>query len=251
MRGLPLRMPQHTALSSPLCLLPEPPRRLQPGGSLFLQALIRDEDGWNALAYAAQQRDPAVVAALLANPVSREACRVTFQGWLPIHLAAEIGNAATVAQLLAAYPQSAAARHFYPDGMTPLDTCLLNCADADQRAAVARVLLPAGPAATALESLLAAGPAGQQLLPVFVAARMPLSGELWGALPVACPGLGRLLPAALAHSPEQARLLVQHLPAADAQRLRLFALCLARAQRRAGVRLPSEMLAQLLSLFDA
>ena len=94
---------------------------------------------------------------------------------------------------------------------------------------------------------------GQAALPLhtdFVAARLPLSPEVWALLPPACPGLGRALPAALAHSASQASSLVQHLPPADVERLRTFALCLARAQQRGNFSLPVPILASLLSHFD-
>jgi hypothetical protein len=58
-----------------------------------------------------------------------------------------------------------------------------------------------------------------QALPLFadsVIARLPLAADEWALVPTPCPGLGRALPAALAHSAIQASTLVQHLPAADA-----------------------------------
>jgi hypothetical protein len=65
------------------------------------------------------------------------------------------------------------------------------------------------------------------------------------------PRLLRALPAVLAHSAEQARCLVQHLPPADVQRLRTAALCLARAQKQSGVFLPNPVVWQILQLMDA
>jgi hypothetical protein len=70
-------------------------------------------------------------------------------------------------------------------------------------------------------------------------------------MPRQCPGLGLALPAALAHSASQASSLVRHLPAADAQRLRTFALCLARVQRRWDIQVPVAIVDLLLSHFDA
>ena len=64
-------------------------------------------------------------------------------------------------------------------------------------------------------------------------------------------GLRRALPAALAHSASQASSLVRHLPATDAQRLRTFALCLARMQRRWDIQLPVAIIDLLLSHIDA
>ena len=135
-------------------------------------------------------------------------------------------------------------------GETPLDSALLHCHDPDKRAAVARVLLPAMPAGSALDSLLNAGPSGRHLLPDFVAAHLPLSADIWRRLPRSCP-LARLLPAALEHSAEQARQLVQHLPVADVARLRCAALCLARAQRRTRIHLPPALTGLILALTGA
>jgi hypothetical protein len=132
--------------------------------------------------------------------------------------------------------------------LTPVDIALLHCQDPDKRDAVARLLLPVGSAAGALESLLEAGLAGERLLPDFVAARLPLSVGLWIMLPSPCPGLGHLLPAALACSTEQAYHLVHHLPDADASRLRLGALCLARAQRCTRVHLPPSITGLIIAL---
>ena len=67
-----------------------------------------------------------------------------------------------------------------------------------------------------------------QLLPAFIADRLPLTDAQWALIPIApLPGLCRILPAALACSVDQAGQLVRRLPLADAQRLRTAALCLA------------------------
>jgi hypothetical protein len=95
---------------------------------------------------------------------------------------------------------------------------------------------------------------GQTALPHFadfVVARLPLSAAEWALLPRHCPGLVRALPSALAHSASQASSLVRHLPAADVARLRTFALCLARVQRRWDIQLPVAIINLLLSHFDA
>ena len=67
--------------------------------------------------------------------------------------------------------------------------------------------------------------------------------------PSACPcaPLAAVLPAALARSHAEARLLVQHLPQGQRQQLRTFALCLVRSQRRAGATLPAELTARVLA----
>jgi hypothetical protein len=60
--------------------------------------------------------------------------------------------------------------------------------------------------------------------------------------------LGRALPAALAHSGQQAG---AHLPAADVARLRTFALTLVRVPGRWDIQLPVAIIDLLLSHIDA
>jgi hypothetical protein len=84
-----------------------------------------------------------------------------------------------------------------------------------------------------------------------VAAAPALTEEQWAAVPSPCPGLGRALPAALDRSEAEARRIVQRLPGAEAQRLRVFALCLERSQRRLGIQLPSPLVGTLLALAAA
>lgn len=67
-------------------------------------------------------------------------------------------------------------------------------------------------------------------------------------MPSPCPALCRALPAALQHSAEQARQLVRRLPAADAERLRVAALALAREQCRLRVQLPGSVVGRIPSL---
>ncbi len=209
--------------------------------------LMRSSVGETPLSVAAHYGQEGMAALLLA--AAPQATLVAeSSGDLPIHTAAWLGHAAVVAQLLAACPESAMASG--EDNLTPLAVALRHCQVADKRDAVVRVLLPAMPANLALETLKQEGLAGQRLLLDFVAARLPLSDDLWARLPNPCLGLGRLLPAALAHGTGQARHLVRHLPAADVELLRLAALCLARAQRRTRVRLPPSVTGLILSLFD-
>jgi hypothetical protein len=70
-------------------------------------------------------------------------------------------------------------------------------------------------------------------------------------VPSPCRELGSALPAALQHSPEQARQLVRRLPAVDAERLQVAALALVRAQRRNRVSLPALIVGRILSLMLA
>jgi hypothetical protein len=109
----------------------------------------------------------------------------------------------------------------------------------------------AGPTAEVLEALLAAG---AEALPMFadcVLARLPLADAEWQLVPTPCPGLGQALPAALACSPAQAGSLVQHVPTADAERLRVAALALARAQECSRLNLPSPLVWRMLALSAA
>lgn len=115
----------------------------------------------------------------------------------------------------------------------------------------ARCLLAAGPAAAALAAIQVGGPPAQHLFADFVAARCPLRKGRWSGILHACPGIARALPAAYSHSPQQARQVVRRLPPADAERLRTFALCLARMQRRLGLPLPADVCGHMLAAFDA
>ena len=91
-----------------------------------------------------------------------------------------------------------------------------------------------------------------------IAKCFPLSPQKWGLIPlVPIPGLGRVLPAALAASPTVAREVVRRLPPADFDRLRTAALCMARMQRCTEQRreqcwpqyLPRGVVEHILSLF--
>lgn len=119
--------------------------------------------------------------------------------------------------------------------------------------AAAPCLRRSGAADAALAALSAANDNHQldELYADFVMARLPLSEAAWAIVPLRCPGLGRALPAALAHSPQQAQQLVRRLSLVHKQRLRTFALCLARMQRQLDVPLPPLVLGQILALFDA
>ena len=207
---------------------------------------MRDSDGRTPLSVAAWHGQKSMVDLLLAAAPQLALLADEEDAALPVHHAAEQGHATCVAQLLATDPRAVDA--VTASGLTPLDAALWGCNNAKKREAVARVLLPAGPAGLALASLIKAGRTGRRLLPDFVAARLPLTDEHWSLLPCPCPGLGPLLPAVLAMGTAQAHQLVHHLPAADAKRLRLAALCLARAQRRTCVHLPPSITGLILSL---
>lgn len=90
---------------------------------------------------------------------------------------------------------------------------------------MARCLLGAGPVDAVMEALSAANTSHLQdeLYVDFVLARLPLTGDAWALVPLRCPGLGRALPVALAHSPQQAWQLMWLLPTADQERLHTLA----------------------------
>lgn len=170
-------------------------------------------------------------------------------GDTPLHEAAARGDSAVIQLLLDAAPEAAAATN--ASRLTPLGTALRN-RQATARGMAVHCLLPATPTAVVLSELASAGAAGLCFYPDAIAARLPLSAAEWAMLPASCPGLGRALPAVLAHSPAQARQLVHHLPAADLHRLQTFALCLQHEQARWGVWLPTDVVwHQLLARFEA
>ncbi len=166
-------------------------------------------------------------------------------GWTPLHAAAMAGCAPIAQLLLGVAPHTAAA---LSAGCTPLEIALQHVRRQDKCLAVARCLLPATPASTALRVLRSAGPAEQHLFADCVAAAAPLSEEQWALVPTLCPEIGRALPAVLATGDAQARQLVPHLHPADGARLRTFALCLARLQRQLAMDLPPALVGRLMAL---
>jgi hypothetical protein len=174
-------------------------------------------------------------------------------GALPVHRAAEFGHTATCQLLLDRAPQTAVMVDF--DGRTPLQFALLAVHHHHMCLDAARCLVAAAPVASVVAALVAV-PQALPLFADFFITRSPhLTSEewmaAWSAVPAPCPGLLRALPAVPAHSAEQARHLVQHLPPADVQRLRTAALCMARAQKQSAVALPSAVVWQVLQLIGA
>ena len=110
---------------------------------------------------------------------------------------------------------------------------------------VARLLLPHTPPEGALAALAAAGDVA---LPLFadLAACHALSTSQWQCVPAPCPGLRAALPAVLARSEAEAGWLVSRLPAPARTRLRVAALCLARAQRMLGIELERALVRRML-----
>ena len=148
------------------------------------------------------------------------------------------------------------------DGRTPLRVALQQ-PHSPARVQAAALLATAGPTQAVLEDLCSTGTViARELLPDFVASRLPLTEAQWALIPSPRPGLSHILPAALASSVSQAGQVVRRLPPPDAQRLRTFALCLARLQRRMPISrrrrpplwpeyLPAAAVQHILSFFDA
>ena len=141
-------------------------------------------------------------------------------------------------------------------------TLLLTTLDLNKSQA-AEALLAAMPADAALVNMCTSeSPLAHQLLPRFIANHLPLAEAQWALIPITSHiRLACALPAALASSAAQARQLVRRLPPADVQRLRTFALCLARMQRTMPVSqrrryplwpeyLPPAAVERILTFFD-
>ncbi len=193
--------------------------------------------------YAARHDDTAAVQALLA--VGPLLPRLADEGgWLPCHMAAHHGHVAVLRLLLQLAPEAATAGNLAPlraallYGHHIAALCLLGCGSSH---AVLECLASVAGNVHAPRSV-------QALFSVVVAEGLPLLPGEWQLVPVPCPGLGPLLPQALAISFEQARQLVRHLPPADVQRLRAGALALAHAQRTRRVYLPPPLTHRILTL---
>jgi len=238
-------------------------------------ASAADPKGQLPLHLAAQHGRASVVQLLLAAAPDTVLARDS-KGHLPLHCAAwggharmllpranpetalaEYGHAVVVQQLLAAAPGTALERDGV--GRLPLQLALLHLKQEGRHAAliaefwlsVSRCLLAADTAANVLNILAEGGPLAMPLFADFILCRPPLTAAEWALVPAPCPGLGRALSTVMAHSTEQARQLVRHLPAEDVQRLRTFALCLALRQRQLRIFLPAPLTQRILSLFDA
>lgn len=200
--------------------------------------LLPDAEGWLPAHVAACYDSVAALKQLLAAAPDT-ATAMTDDGETMHYLAAERGRVDALRLLLQLAPEPAAA-----GTLAPLRAALLN-----GHLPAARLLLSFGSTRAVLACLAAAN--SQASLPLFaeaIAARLPLLPDEWQPVQAPCPGLGPLLPQALALSFEQARQLVRHLPAADAQRLRAGALALARAQRVRRVYLPPPLAHRILAL---
>ncbi|PRW58720.1 ankyrin repeat-containing protein [Chlorella sorokiniana] len=221
----------------------------QPGGAAAAAAAT-DSHGRVALHYAAAAGHLPTLELLLQVAPSTAAAEDE-GGDYPLHAAAAAGLPDAVRLLMAAAPEAITAPG--RTGLTPIELALgnntLQHTTGAQRQAAARLLLAAAPAADLLPALQRAGrERGWALIPNAVALHLPLSDDEWDLVPYNLPGLGAALPAALAHSREQTRQLMRHLPRSDLFRLRIGALCLGRAQRRTEMALPPPILQQMLCL---
>ena len=213
-------------------------------------ALTADADGWTPLHVAATCNDDAhlATARLLLRAAPSAALHPSHAGETPLHVAAAEGCPRKASLLAAAAPRALV--QLCVAGQTPLHAALALKSE-KARAATVRALLPMG---SDTETLLVLNVTLPQSLPFFadfVIARPALSTINWALVPSPCPGLGRALPAALAHSPGQAPCLVARLPQGDKDRRRAFALALHRAQACTRICLPQPLVWRMLSLFDA
>ena len=228
-------------------------------------AAVADNDGQPPYFYGAQAEDPAHAAAVvrLLLGAAREAAAARNQNSLTaLHLSCVLGNAEAARLLVEAAPDTAvqpdAEAEYIPlQGALEIAEALLRdgeTAQAARCAEAAGATLAAVPAAVSLPILRRyRGSLGRRALPLFteLATHWPLDEAQWQHLPSHRGGLGRALPAVLARSEAEARLLVAHLPAADRQRLQACALCLHRLQNRLRVHLPPSAVRRILALFDA
>ena len=165
-------------------------------------------------------------------------------GFVALHCAAVSRCTFVVSALLALAPEAAAVRG--AGGLLPLDAALcVGRHEAVHRLLERGALPPAGEALAVLERWRELHPALPPSLYVPLVARLALTPAQWLRVPTPCPGLEAALPAVLARSEAEARLLVRHLPTAARKRMQTAALCLARMQQRRGA-LPPAIFSRLV-----
>ena len=188
--------------------------------------------GWPTLHLAAYgNTDAAAVTATVDALVAagaRVQARMYYTGEEPVHKAAcNTNTEAAAAAVRALLVAGADALTFNYNGWTPLRYALQR-----NNSQAAEVLMAAMPTDAALEDLCRPeSHLARQLLPAFIASRLPLTDAQWALIPNRCPGLTCALPAALDCSVDQACQVVRCLRRTPTQRLRTAALCLARVQR--------------------
>ena len=201
-------------------------------------AAATDRDLWTPLHWAAFGGHQDAVSLLLAAEPGA-AMMGNCGSSTPLHLAACYGHERVVQALVAAAPGAAAMRS--NSGKTPLQTAVVH-----RRIAAAHHLL-LGPTSDLLKALAIDCDKAQPLYADLAASRRMTRWQ-WRKLRRVCPPLAAALHAVLERSPAEARLLVQRLAARQRQRLRTFALCLVRAQRKARASLPAEVTGRILAM---
>lgn len=187
-----------------------------------------------------------------AAPAAARA-RDALHGRTPLAWATVRAYGRLMSQLLAAAPEAAALLD--ASGRTPFELALAReglarGSYAGRHLAPARLLL-AGPCQRPTAVLRALSRHVAHALYGDVPARWALSEEEWRLVPGPCPGLAPALPAVVARSEAEARLLVARLPQTTRRRLQTAALCLAREQRCSGVELPLPLARRVLALAAA
>lgn len=129
-------------------------------------------------------------------------------------------------------------------GRAPAATALSRC-----NGSLANCVNPV-PTIKLLKLVSLGGQDGAPLIARVLSSHLPLTDNEWEAVPLNCPGLGPVLPAALAHSEAQAGRVVRCMCAADKQRLHVLALTLGRVQRAHRLSLPAPVVKDWLSMFD-
>ena len=230
----------------------------------------KEDFGQEPVHYAASNQDAkAAAAAVTALVAAGEDVRAKGSyGRNPLHHAAAYQNVGAAAVVQALVAAGADGRAKDRNRQTPLQL-LFRRPFTPELAAAAAELLSAEQTDAGLEAIrFTADPRySRQLLPGFIASHLPLTDAQWALLPTSLAryliyrGLSRALPAALACSDEQARQVVRRLLPDAAQRLRTFALCVARVQRLAigpqlhrpfwPLELPPGIVRRILSFFDA
>ncbi|KAL4435581.1 hypothetical protein ABPG77_002544 [Micractinium sp. CCAP 211/92] len=198
--------------------------------------------GFTPLYYAVYSGHEGCVAALLeagADPSAATAGTLS-----ATHAAALRGKNVILRRLLAAQPEAAVSCQG-----SPLQTPL-HLAVRQQHLDCALSLLQLGvvPPAGQVLALLREVDGDAQPLYAVLAARTALTPAEWSLIPTPCSGLTAALPAVLRRSVEEACLLVQHLHEDNGMRLRCAALCLAVAQHRSRVQLPTVLVWDILAL---
>ena len=227
----------------------------------------RDNEGSEPLHWAAdnENAEAATMAVQVLMAAGADVRAQKGNGRTPSHYASSRGNHDAALALLAAGANLLVKDE---DGETPLDTVFSGDLAHEDGMDMAAALVRAGPAGDVLEALCSSQLQGsaQRLFRTAIASHLPLSRRQWALIPAHHSPLSSALPAALAHSVDQASHLVCRLAPEDAQRLRTFALCIGRLQGLAGgqehlhhhhqeplwpLRLPATAVTRILSYFDA